>query len=270
MHPVTVGEKRGSVGWEWLSNQLRGVNTWARKRDLSDVGRIISCEWLSFRPLPHRELYWISRREGKNKIVVKSNSTWCKCVSGSNQPESQIWAMACGEVSWFCRGRVAFADDSYECCWAAQGGWGGARELSSFKVSFFFGFRGWSGYSEGVGGSFAHLDVCPHGANIWVWGARLNASSFCSWLEHWLLSRGRTWTSRQRGMCHCDILWKEWARLESCSHGTWCCLSMVKVKAGGLKGPESMGEVGHRFHTLLIFPQAYAKYRVCVCVCVCV
>ena len=43
---------------------------------------------------------------------------------------------------------------------------------------------------------------------------------------------------------------------------------MVKVKAGGLKGPESMGEVGHRFHTLLIFPQAYAKYRVCVCVCV--
>ena len=40
--------------------------------------------------------------------------------------------------------------------------------------------------------------------------------------------------------------------------------------AGGFKGPESVGEVDHRFHTLLIFLQAYAKYSVCVCVCVCV
>lgn len=34
------------------------------------------------------------------------------------------------------------------------------------KVSFFFGFRGLSDYSEGVGSGSAHHDICPHGANI--------------------------------------------------------------------------------------------------------
>ena len=57
-------------------------------------------------------------------------------------------------------------------------------------------------------------------------------------------------------------LWSTWQHV-SARH--W-----FRSGAGSLKGPGSVGELGHQFHTHLIFLQAYAKYSVCVCVCVCV
>ena len=56
-------------------------------------------------------------------------------------------------------------------------------------------------------------------------------------------------------------LWSTWQHV-SARH--W-----FRSGAGSLKGPGSVGELGHQFHTHLIFLQAYAKYSVCVCVCVC-
>lgn len=103
--------------------------------------------WVAlFMTLPCRGLYWISRREGKNKEVLWKIAGLgvrvCECV----QPGSVLGALSDGGVSRYQSGRVAFANGSWEWCWAVQGRWPGAY-LSSFQIHFFFDFWGLPGCS---------------------------------------------------------------------------------------------------------------------------